>query len=132
MARKSLTNQDLNGNDITNVGNVNITSPGNSTGDALTVDGSQTLTNKIIDLDGDADALILDADGDTTISAPTDDVIDFEVGGVDVLKLDHSTPNDPIMTLHGTFDPEFKVDSGAGGTSTTITANGVDGEDGLV
>lgn len=40
-----------------------------------------------IDLNGQADALILDADADTTISAPTDDQIDFEVGGADVAVL---------------------------------------------
>jgi hypothetical protein len=35
------------------------------------------------DLDGIADALVLDGDGDTTISAPTDDQIDIEVAGAD-------------------------------------------------
>lgn len=36
------------------------------------------------DVNGQADALVLDADADTTISAPTDDQIDIEVGGSDV------------------------------------------------
>src|SRR3990167_1346906 len=36
-----------------------------------------------VDLDGLADALILDADGNTSISAPTDDQIDVEIGGAD-------------------------------------------------
>lgn len=40
-----------------------------------------------VDLDGLADGLILDADADTTISSPTDDQIDFEVGGSDVVVL---------------------------------------------
>ncbi len=40
-----------------------------------------------LDLNGIADALILDADADTTISAPTDDQIDFEVGGSDKMTL---------------------------------------------
>lgn len=40
-----------------------------------------------VDLNGEADALIIDADGDTTISAPTDDQIDVEVGGADVLTV---------------------------------------------
>ena len=35
------------------------------------------------DVNGVADALILDADADTTISAPTDDQIDIEVAGAD-------------------------------------------------
>lgn len=40
----------------------------------------------IIDMDGATDAIILDADGDTTISSPTDDQIDFEVGGFDHVR----------------------------------------------
>ena len=36
-----------------------------------------------VDLDGGADALVLDADGNTSISAPTDDQIDIEIGGAD-------------------------------------------------
>ena len=38
---------------------------------------------QLIDLNGAADALVLDADGDTSISAPTDDQIDIEIGGTD-------------------------------------------------
>lgn len=45
-------------------------------------EGGQT-----IDVNGQADAIILDADGDTTISSPTDDQTDLEVGGVDVVAL---------------------------------------------
>lgn len=37
----------------------------------------------LMDLDGLADGLVLDTDGDTTISAPTDDQIDFEIAGAD-------------------------------------------------
>jgi hypothetical protein len=40
-----------------------------------------------LDIDGLADGIILDADADTTISSPTDDQIDFEVGGSDVMTL---------------------------------------------
>jgi hypothetical protein len=49
-----------------------------------------TYTN-LLDLQGTADALILDDDGDTTISAPTDDQIDFEVGGSDVYVIGAGT-----------------------------------------
>lgn len=42
-------------------------------------------TSGTIDANGIADALVLDADADTTISAPTDDQIDIEVGGGDVI-----------------------------------------------
>jgi len=41
----------------------------------------------VVDLNGCDDALVLDADADTTISALTDDQIDFEVGGSDVATL---------------------------------------------
>lgn len=44
-----------------------------------------TTKTPLVDLDGVADALVLDADGDTTLSSPTDDQIDVEVGGTDRL-----------------------------------------------
>ena len=37
----------------------------------------------VIDLNGAANSIVLDADGDTSISAPTDDQIDIEIGGAD-------------------------------------------------
>jgi hypothetical protein len=37
----------------------------------------------LIDLNGQADALVLDADGDTTISSPTGNQIDIEIAGAD-------------------------------------------------
>jgi hypothetical protein len=37
----------------------------------------------LLDLNGAADALVLDADGDTTVSAPADDQIDIQVSGAD-------------------------------------------------
>ena len=40
-----------------------------------------------LDLNGASDQLILDADADTTISADTDDQIDFKLGGTDVMSL---------------------------------------------
>jgi hypothetical protein len=39
-----------------------------------------------VDLNGVDGALVFDADGDTTISAPTDDEIDIEVGGSDIAE----------------------------------------------
>lgn len=45
------------------------------------------LTPTVIDLDGIADALVLDTDADTSISAPTDDQIDIELAGADVFHL---------------------------------------------
>jgi hypothetical protein len=41
------------------------------------------LNSGILDLNGVANALVLDADGDTHISAPTDDQIDIAVSGAD-------------------------------------------------
>ena len=40
-----------------------------------------------LDLGGQSDKLILDADADTTISADTDDQIDFKAGGTDVMSM---------------------------------------------
>ena len=48
----------------------------------------------VVDLNGLADALILDADQDTTISAPTDDQIDFEAGGTDRFRITESDAYD--------------------------------------
>jgi hypothetical protein len=44
-----------------------------------------------IDLNGEADAFIIDADGDTTISSPTDDQIDFEIAGADDFRMTANT-----------------------------------------
>jgi hypothetical protein len=41
------------------------------------------IENGIVDVNGTADAIVLDADGDTSISSPTDDQIDFEIAGAD-------------------------------------------------
>jgi len=49
--------------------------------------GSSIVIAGSLDINGVADALILDADGDTTISAPTDDQIDIEVAGADDFKI---------------------------------------------
>jgi len=49
-------------------------------------EGGATLNPTLVDLNGNADAIVLDADGDTSISAPTDDEIDVEVGGADIAK----------------------------------------------
>jgi hypothetical protein len=44
-----------------------------------------------LDINGASDQLILDLDGDTTISADTDDQIDFKVAGTDVVKITAAT-----------------------------------------
>ena len=52
------------------------------TGGPLPIGGAAEL-----DLNGASDKLILDADADTTISADTDDQIDFKAGGTDVMSM---------------------------------------------
>ena len=54
---------------------------------AITLTDSATFNNTV-DINGNE--LILDADGDTTITADTDDQIDFKVGGSDVMVIDNS------------------------------------------
>ena len=41
----------------------------------------------LVDLNGGSDKLVLDADGDTTISADTDDQIDIKIAGSDSLRI---------------------------------------------
>lgn len=45
--------------------------------------GIELGSGAVVDINGQADALVLDADADTTISAPTDDQIDIEINGAD-------------------------------------------------
>lgn len=55
------------------------------------------IINGTVDLNGTANALILDADGDTHISAPTDDQIDISVNGAD----DFTITSDSFNILTG-------------------------------
>ena len=48
---------------------------------------SVILKDGAVDVQGVSDGIILDADGDTTISADTDDQIDFKAGGTDVMSM---------------------------------------------
>lgn len=60
--------------------------------DISAITGSVTLgSNDVVDLNGEADALVLDADGNTSISAPTDNQIDIEVNGADDFKITANT-----------------------------------------
>lgn len=52
----------------------------------VTIAGNFTSAG-LIDSGGVADAIVLDDDGDTTASAPTDDQIDIELGGADIFTL---------------------------------------------
>ena len=59
-----------------------------------------TLASKL-DTNGVSDALILDADADTTISADTDDRIDFKAGGTDTLHVGNGVVTVGTTTAFG-------------------------------
>nr|BAR34852.1 hypothetical protein [uncultured Mediterranean phage uvMED] len=80
----------------------------NATSGALTVNGNLTTTGTV-DINGQE--LILDADADTSITADTDDQIDFRVGAVDVMTLTNSH-----LVLKGTTP---KITIGDGGEEDT-------------
>jgi hypothetical protein len=70
---------------------------GDVTVESLTINGTPVSATSVllgpgdlIDLNGEADGLVLDADADTSISAPTDDQIDIELNGADDFTF---TPN---------------------------------------
>lgn len=63
---------------------VNLTVTGTFTKNGTAVDTAVLLgSGQVVDLNGEADALALDADGNTSISAPTDNQIDIEINGAD-------------------------------------------------
>lgn len=64
----------------------------------LTIGGTPILatsvllgSGSVVDLNGEADALVLDADTDTSISAPTNNQIDIEIGGADDFRITADT-----------------------------------------
>lgn len=66
--------------------------------DSLTINGTEILATsvllgvgEVVDLNGEADSLILDADADTSISSPTDDQLDFEIAGADDFRMTANT-----------------------------------------
>jgi len=78
-----------------------------------------TLASKV-DVNGLSDGIVLDADGDTTISADTDDQIDIKIAGADDFKFSANAMN----VLSGST---LTIDSGAtitnSGTATGFTDN---------
>jgi len=78
-----------------------------------------TLASKV-DVNGLSDGIILDADADTTISADTDDQIDFKAGGTDIMSLTASS-----LSVTGTAEftttgnvNNFRIISTDAGSST--------------
>ena len=61
-----------------------------TSGNGVVID-SVTLKDSTVDVNGTSDGIILDADADTTISADTDDQIDFKAGGTDIMSLTATT-----------------------------------------
>lgn len=83
---------------------------------AWSADNAGNLTNDgggVLDLNGVADALVLDADADTSISAPTDDQIDFEAGGADRMTLTGAG----LALASGARLDEFSTDGTMAGNS---------------
>ena len=89
VVQKPTTNFTVSGTTLTIVGTAV------ATGDviyAIHTSGAvpSTLASKV-DVNGLSDGVILDADADTTISADTDDQIDFKAGGTDIMSLTATT-----------------------------------------
>jgi len=70
-----------------------------------------------LDLNGASDKLILDADGDTTISADTDDQVDIKVGNADILNITNSS-SDAVIT-QGVQDKDIIFKGNDGGSAVT-------------
>ena len=74
-----------------------------------------------LDLNGASDKLILDADADTTISADTDDQIDFKAGGTDIMSLTATT---------ATFNDNVSINIDDNSDGLTITSTDADATNG--
>ena len=59
----------------------------NTSANGVAID-SVILKDGAVDVQGVSDGIILDADGDTTISADTDDTIDFKTAGTDRMRIE--------------------------------------------
>jgi len=74
-----------------------------------------------LDLNGASDKLILDADGDSTISADTDDQIDFKAGGTDIFQLTATT---------ATFNDGVEITTADNSDTLTLTSTDQHGNSG--
>ena len=79
-----------------------------------------TLASKV-DVNGLSDGVILDADADTTISADTDDQIDFKAGGTDIMSLTATT---------ATFNDNVSININDNTDGLTITSTDADATNG--
>lgn len=71
---------------------------------------------EIVDLNGEADALVFDADADTSMSSPTDDQIDIEIGGAD----DFQFTADTFTALSGSVIETDDIQETTADTGVTI------------
>lgn len=104
----------------------------------MNITGVVLSNTAILDLQGSPDALVLDADNDTTISAPNDDQIDFEAGGTTALSYfdtgatgsggDIWDYTDTLNIADGSDDWKF-LDVNITGADATGTANTIQGID---
>ena len=81
-----------------------------------------TLASKV-DVNGVSDAIILDADADTTISADTDDQIDFKAGGTDIFQLTATT---------ATFNDGVTITTADNTDTLTLISTDADGSGGPI
>jgi len=99
------TNFTVSGTTLTIVGTAILSG---ITGYAIHTQGKIPVTTATaVDLNGVSDTLILDADADTTISADTDDQIDFKLGGVDEMTMSSTG----IVINEGSNDRDFRIES---------------------
>ena len=83
--------------------------------------------NSQIDLNGNE--MILDADADTSITASTDDQIDFKVGGSDTVHMGLTTYNasDRIVLTNTSGNASMTIVGGTSGESSVFMADGTSG-----
>jgi hypothetical protein len=74
--------------------------------------------------------MILDADGDTTITADTDDQIDIKVGGSDTVHMGLTTYNasDRIVLTNTSGNASMAIVAGTSGESSVFMADGTSGD----
>jgi hypothetical protein len=118
----------VSGTTVTIVGTAPLNSEINVTHLSGTV--PSTLASKV-DVNGVSDAIILDADADTTISADTDDQIDIKTGGTDRLKIQSTSGNNVVIADGLTLTDGNITFSGSGhgihlGVTTATAANLLD------
>lgn len=86
----------------------------------LNVDGASTLAgitlSGVVDLNGLADGLVLDAEGNESISAPTEDQIDIEVNGADDFQFTANT----FTSLSGSTIASNTIAETTAGSGVTI------------